>query len=135
MFSTSTFAGVIELSFPWGKESSCSITAQYWDGKQETYTCSKKFTSSEQPDAWGKGVCSGKQAINNLQHRNSLLVIYDYLLGEFKVTDNRGQNIARLSSWFVNETKVEELKFKILSWYLGALNLVGFILNLIETKI
>ena len=121
IFPVFASAGIIELSFPWGKESSCSVTAQYWDGKREAYTCTKKFSLSQQPGSTGKAVCTGAQAIQNVSHIDSRLDISTkgrcmktYLtnvLGEFKVIENKALNIARQGSWFVNEAAVDAKKF------------------------
>jgi hypothetical protein len=121
VFSVSSIAGVIELSFPWGKESACAVTAKYWDGAKESYTCSKRFSSQKQPGSWGKGVCSGANAVENLEHRDSRLDIsikgrcyktyMTNLLGEFKVTQNQTTNITRQGSWFVSEGKTDNRKF------------------------
>ena len=120
-YSQTAMAGVIELSFPWGKESSCSVTAKYWDGAQEAYSCSATFSSAQQPGSWGKGMCSGKQSIDNLKHRNSRLDIstkgrcmktyMTNLLGEFRVKEDYSGTVSRQGSWFVNETAVDARKF------------------------
>lgn len=120
-FSASASAGVIELSFPWGKESSCSVTAQYWDGAKENYTCTHKFSAQEQPGNWGRAVCSGRQAIDNLEHANSRLDIstkgrcmktyMTNLLGEFRVSVDHKRTVSRQGSWFVSENKVAQSKF------------------------
>lgn len=121
VFSSSVLAGVIELSFPWGKDSSCSVSAQYWDGAQATYTCTHKFSAQEQPGNWGKAVCSGRQSINNLDHQDSRLDIstkgrcmktyLTNLLGEFRVSEDHTKQVYRQGSWFVNENEIAQSKF------------------------
>lgn len=142
-FSASTIAGIIELNFPWGKESACAVTAKYWDGMQRQYTCSKHFSSNKQPGSWDKAVCTGNQQIKNLEHRNSRLDIstkgrcaktyLTNLLGEFRVTEDRSREISRQGSWFVNDTKLAAGKFNNsvaaigrskMGW--GAVDLRGF---------
>lgn len=121
IFSTTVTAGVIELSFPYGKENTCTVTAQYWDGAHQAYTCTKEFRGTHVTGRNDKAYCSGNNSIDNLQHKDSRLDISSNgkcaktyltnLLGEFKVSQTGDMQTVRHGSWFLNGTKGADHKF------------------------
>ncbi len=121
LVSASGVAGVIELNFPFGKETSCVVKARYWDGKQQAYTCSQTFRGNQSLGEWGKVACRNNQQILNLDHKDSRLDISSNgrcaktyltnLVGEFKVEKTAEKNVVKRGAWFLNGSAGKERKF------------------------
>ncbi|MCP4324485.1 MAG: hypothetical protein GY951_16705 [Psychromonas sp.] len=105
-------ADYLELTFPQGKTNNCTVTAKYWDGDKNRYTCTETFTGSFSSKRTVRQDCEGSERVNHLNDGGSRVDIQSSgscaasyvinLVGTVKAKKTRGKDKQKDGSFFYN---------------------------------